>query len=128
MSIVFIFGLIGVVKSHFPSVLIFACMDTFLLVITFFGSYSTHGANMATFVVFLVTTALSYVFASLLWDNYIKSKRFATIRYLYNDCGEDNDNCYYNDCNHRTFQQLQSQWTVECIDDSKQLIGARYAV
>jgi hypothetical protein len=73
---------------------------------------------MGAFLIFLITTILSFVFSSIIWRNYI-SKRSATIP------THDYDN-HNNDLSYHDYQQ-QNNWTVES-NDCKLLVGDRYSV
>ncbi|XP_054166918.1 uncharacterized protein LOC128964353 [Oppia nitens] len=156
ITIVFLLGLVGVSKAHLPTVLLFTCADLFLLVTTYYGSYSTRNANMGAFIIFLVTTVLSLTYSLIIWRKCCLSSTSATTErllrphrhniYDYEDYDTDsNSNTTiqptflsftpnFNDFNGQQPQQQQLQpqndctyWTVESNECNK-LIVDRYAV
>lgn len=156
ITIVFLLGLIGVSKSHFPTVLLFSCMDLFLLVITYYGSYTTRGANMGAFVIFLITTVLSFTYSSFIWRQSMAFKRSATTERLHHNHNHRHpdqssssahshqhnlQSLYdlYDDYESPTlttvsyeqdindFSPYNHYWTVES-NESKRLVGDRYDV
>ena len=143
ITVVFLLGLIGVSRSHFPTVLLFACMDLFLLIITYYGSTTTRGANMGALLIFLITTVLSFLFALFIWRQSLSLKRSATTERLHHNHQQHshNDLCsadyefstqssalsmaYDQDFN--DYNPYQHYWTVES-NDCKRLVGDRYDV